>query len=256
MLSVDALPPWPLVVAVFAIAFLYSSVGFGGASGYLAAMSFFALAPAFMSTTALILNVLVASIAFIAYWRAGHLSLHLLLPFLVTSVPAAFLGGYLRIDEELYRALLYLALTYVGLRLLFFHRLQVERAGQRPIPRLGLAVSGLLIGLLSGILGLGGGIFLSPLIILTGWGTVQQAAASSAAFIVINSLSGLAGRWLGGNFVFGLLGWTLLPVGLLGALLGSRLGSRRLSGTALHRLLGLVLLLAALRYFLGLAGLL
>ncbi len=254
MPPVDSLPPWSLVVAVFLVAFLYSSVGFGGASGYLAAMSLFALPPAFISTTALLLNVLVASIAFLAYWRAGHLSWGLLLPFLVTSVPGAFLGGYLQVEEPIYRTLLHLALGYVGLRLLLSWGTAPGLGSRADAPLAGLAASGLVIGLLSGILGLGGGIFLSPLIVLTGWGTAQQAAASAAAFIVINSLSGLAGRWLGGNFLFGVWGWSLLPVGVVGALLGSRLGARRLSGPFLRRLLGSVLLLAALRYFLELAG--
>jgi hypothetical protein len=250
MLDPNSLPPWQLVALVLSVAFLYSSVGFGGASGYLAAMSLFAISTQLMAGTALTLNILVASIAFVAYWREGYFSGRLLLPFLLTSVPAAFAGGYIRVHDEVYLMLLYLALAYVGARLLFlndFGRRRTEVGQTYSLPA--ILVSGAAIGLVSGIVGLGGGIFLSPLIVLTGWGTPKQAAASSAGFIVVNSASGLLGRVISGNFMFGLLGMALLPIGLVGAMAGSRLGARYLSGTALRRLLGLVLLLAVARFW-------
>ncbi|RME65726.1 MAG: sulfite exporter TauE/SafE family protein [Caldilineae bacterium] len=249
-LDPGAFPPWQLAALVLAVAFLYSSVGFGGASGYLAAMSLFALSVNFMASTALVLNVLVASIAFAAYLRAGHFQMRLLAPFLLGSLPASFLGGYIHVEDAVYRTLLYLALTYLGIRLLMGNGLPVEgkRAPARP-SWAWMLIGGAGIGLLSGILGLGGGIFLSPLIVLAEWGTPKQAAASSAGFIVVNSVSALLGRMVGGNFVFGAMGAALLPVGLVGALAGSRLGARRLSGPALRRLLGVILLLAAGRFF-------
>ncbi len=255
MLDPNTLPPWQLTALVFAVAFLYSSVGFGGASGYLAAMSLFALSTQFMAGTALTLNILVASVAFLAYARAGHFSPRLLGPFLLTSVPAAFLGGYLRVDEEIYRMLLYTALAYVGVRLLFFQSLgRAEGSQAKALPWPLVLLSGGIIGLVYGMVGLGGGIFLSPLVILAGWGTPKEAAATSAGFIVVNSVSGVLGRILGGNFVFGLMGAALLPVGLVGALAGSRLGARYLSGQALRRLLGGILLLAVARFWLGYLG--
>lgn len=249
-MTYDLLPSLPLVLLVFAIAFLYSSVGFGGASGYLAAMSLFAFSPDLMASTALMLNVLVASIALTTFRRAGHFEPGLLLPFVITSVPAAFVGGYVEIDERIYATLLYLALAYVGIRLLR-PQSELDRSNPRPPSRLWMAGAGALIGLISGLLGLGGGIFLSPLIVLAGWGNPAQAAATSAGFILVNSLAGLSGRVVGDQFVFGLLGAALLPVGLVGALLGSRWGAQRLSGNGLRRLLGVVLLLAVVRFFLG-----
>jgi uncharacterized protein len=247
-----SLPPVELIILILVVAFLYSSVGFGGASGYLAAMSFYALSTQLMASTSLVLNILVAAIAFIAYWQEGHYRPRLLLPFLLASVPAAFLGGYIEVTETFYRTLLYVALSYVGIRLLFFDRFH-ERSVEQPIhaPWLWMLLSGALIGLISGILGLGGGIFLAPVIILSGWGTPKEAATSSAGFIVVNSISSILGRLLGGNFVFGIYGAILLPAALIGGLLGSRLGAHYLSGPAMRRLLGIILLLGVVQYFLA-----
>ena len=110
-------------------------------------------------------------------------------------------------------------------------------------------IAGAIIGLLSGIIGIGGGIFLAPLIVLAGWGTPKQAAASAAAFILINSASGLVGRIAGGNLDLGLLGLALIPVGLLGAFGGSHIGSRYLSSAGMRRVLGIILLIAVSRYW-------
>jgi uncharacterized membrane protein YfcA len=128
-----------------------------------------------------------------------------------------------------------------------------ERSGKGISLAVGL-FSGAGIGLLSGIIGIGGGIFLSPLIVLAGWGTPKQAAASAAGFIFVNSLSGLLGRMVGGNLDIGWVGIALIPIGLLGALAGSRLGARHLSGAALRRLLGIILAIAVLRFWLGYFG--
>jgi uncharacterized protein len=247
-----SLPPLQLIILVLLVAFLYSSVGFGGASGYLAVMSLYALPTQLMASTSLALNILVASIAFIAYWREGYSRPRLLLPFLLASVPAAFLGGYTEVTDTIYRTLLYVALSYVGIRLLFFDNVKAERAAHLvKAPWLWVLLSGAGIGLLSGILGLGGGIFLAPVIILSGWGTPKEAASASAGFIVVNSISSILGRLLGGNFVFGIYGALLLPAALIGGLLGARLGSRYLSGPAMRRLLGIILLLGVVQYFLA-----
>lgn len=242
------MPPYPLTVAVSAIAFLYSSVGFGGATGYLAAMSIFGVQPEVMASTALILNVMVASISFSSYYRAGHLNIRLLWPFLVTSTPAAFLGGYLELTDQIYFALLYAVLTFVALRLLFFsNRLETRTVSLPPLWLALLVGAG--IGLLSGMVGIGGGIFLSPVIILSGWGTSKQASAVAALFITLNSISGLAGRFTGGNFVFGELGVMLIPFGLLGALAGSYMGAKQFSGLALRRALGIVMTFAVIHFW-------
>ncbi|MEZ4830427.1 MAG: TSUP family transporter [Caldilineaceae bacterium] len=243
------LPPWTLVVLVFVVAFFYASVGFGGASGYLAAMGLFALSTDMMASTALTLNIIVAGMAFGAYVRAGHFRARLLWPFLLTSVPMAFVGGYIDVSDLLYRTLLYLALAYLGVRLLLFDGVDESQSGAIRASWLWMLLSGAAIGLLSGMLGLGGGIFLSPLIVLSGWGKAKEAAASSAGFIIVNSVSSIVGRLLGGNFVFGAFGLALLPVGLAGGWLGSRWGAEKLSGPSMRRLLGAVLLLGVVQYF-------
>lgn len=252
MIAANSLPPWQLLVAIPLIAFLYASVGFGGASGYLAAMSLFVIPPNVMSSTALMLNVLVSSIAFIAYYRARHFTPRLLWPFLLTSIPAAFLGGYIEVSTNTYLALLYASLTYVAYRMLVFRK---DGGGDgrnyKAMPLLIATACGAGIGLLSGIIGIGGGIFLSPLIVLAGWGSPKQAAASAAGFIFVNSASGLIGRLAGGNLEFGLLGYALIPLGIAGALGGSRLGARYLSGNSVRRLLGVVLLLAVANFWLA-----
>jgi len=249
LIEAQNLPPLTLALFVLAIAFLYASVGFGGASGYLAAMSLFTISPEVMASTALALNILVSAIALVAYYRARHFVPELLWPFLITSVPAAFIGGYLRVQADVYFALLYITLTYIAIRMLFFKE---NPSAALSLTRAAALVSGAVIGLLSGILGIGGGIFLSPLIVITGWGTSKQAAASAAAFILVNSLSSVLGRVVGNNMELGLLGLSLLPVGFLGALGGSQLGARYLSGSNLRRLLGVILLIAVARYWLSL----
>ena len=243
------------MLVVFSVAVIYSSIGFGGASSYLAVMSLFNVVPASSATIALCLNILVAGIAFINYLRYGHLQVKLLVPFLVTSIPAAFVGGALKISFSLYQFLLHAVLLYVALRMLFFPKPEPrpEQAYNHLPIRLALML-GILLGLVSGIIGIGGGIFLSPLIILAGWGNAKQAAAVSAAFIVLNSISGLIGRLTGGTFMFGSLGWSLLPVGVVGGLIGSYLGARYLPGKNVQRILAVILLSVVLRYVIGLIG--
>lgn len=239
-----------LSIVVFMIATLYASAGFGGASGYLTAMSFFSIPVTVMASTALVLNILVSSISFTNYSRAGHLKPKLLLPFLITSVPAAFLGGYMKISDQTYTTLLYLVLTYLALRMLFF-RTPADAVNweSRPVSLWAALVSGAIIGLLSGMLGMGGGIFLSPLILLMQWGSSKEAAASAGGFIAINSLSGLLGRMLGGTLAFGEFGLWLLPAGLLGAWIGSQLGAIKFSGAGVRRALGTILIVAVGTYW-------
>jgi uncharacterized protein len=203
-----------------------------------------------MASTALILNILVASISFSAYYRAGHLNIRLLWPFLVTSIPAAYFGGYLKLSDQIYYILLYAVLTYVALRLLFFNNPKASLQTQNKLPPLWASLpTGLVIGLLSGMVGIGGGIFLSPVIILARWGNPKQSSAVAAAFIVLNSVSGLVGRIAGGAFAFDTFAFTLIPFGLLGALGGSWLGVHRLSIPSLQRALGVIVFLAATNYW-------
>ena len=234
-----------LSLLVFIVAALYSSAGFGGASGYLIVMNLFGVPANIMASTALLLNIFVSSISFANYYKAGHFRSGLLVPFLITSIPAAFLGGRIELSNETYSILLYGVLTYLAIRMVFFPTItEAPDWTARPIPIWAALLSGAGIGLLSGILGIGGGIFLSPLIILMGWGNSKQAAASAGGFIAINSVSALIGRFTNGTFALGEFGIPLIIVGLLGALIGSQLGAVKFSGASVRRVLGMILIIA------------
>lgn len=225
------------------VAALYSAVGHGGASGYLAVMSFIFLNPSIMSTTALILNVLVAGIGTIQFSRAGHFSWKLAWPFVLLSIPAAFVGGLLRIHDLIYSLLLAGVLLFASYRLV---RGAAGRREESPVPpSFSVAVgSGAGIGLLSGIVGVGGGIFLSPVMVLMKWATMKRTAAVSAFFIVVNSVAGLGGRFARGGLEIGTI-WPFVLAAAIGGLLGSYLGASRINSRALRQLLGVVLLIAA-----------
>lgn len=241
--------PWALAgigVLIFLVAALYSSVGHGGASGYLAVLSFFLFAPKEMATAALVLNTLVAGTSALTYRRAGHFSFRLLWPFAVSSVPAALAGGLARISPQSYAFLLAAALFVAAMRMALVVGPRGQAMGSKA-PSLTVALpTGGAIGLLSGIVGIGGGIFLSPLMLLLRWADAKQTAAVSAVFIVINSLSGLIGRALGGNFQIGSLA-LLVPFAFAGGLVGSYFGAWRFSGIVLRRLLAVALVVAGVK---------
>jgi uncharacterized membrane protein YfcA len=241
-----------LYLLVFTIAVIYSSAGFGGASGYLLAMTFFHIPANVMSSTALVLNIFVASVSFTSYARAGHFRPRLLVPFLITSIPAAFFGATIKISGQTYATLLYGVLTYLAVRMVFLPTLSEKPNWvARSIPLWAALSSGAVIGLLSGMLGIGGGIFLSPLIILMQWGDSKQAAASAGGFIAINSISGLVGRIASGTFTIGAFGIPLVGVGLLGALIGSQLGALKFSDAGVRRALGTILIIAVVTYWIN-----
>jgi len=228
----------------FAVAALYSSVGHGGASGYLAVLSFFAMAPKAMSTTALLLTLLVSAVAFISFYRAGHFSAALTWPFLLTSVPAAFFGGLIQVPAHVYALLLAGALFFAAFRLIMEFR-PAPTDSVRKFPSLFATLPvGAAIGLLSGIVGVGGGIFLSPLILLMRWADVKKTSATSACFILVNAVAGLAGRFLRGSFEVGMLA-PFLVAAFCGGLVGSHLGAHLFSGRTLQRALAVVLIIAA-----------
>lgn len=234
---------WWLVPTFFVIALVYASVGHGGASGYLAALSFVGLRPDSMATTALTLNLLVAGVALINFARAGHWIGRLAWPFIVASVPAAVLGGAVPVPIQWYAALLALALAVAAYRLAIDVSGRAEDALSLPRIAVALPVGGG-IGWLSGAVGVGGGIFLSPLLLLRRWATPKQTAAASSAFIVANSAAGLGGRALRAGLEYGTL-WPLLVAALLGGLVGSQLGANHFSGKMVKRCLAVVLLVAA-----------
>ena len=232
-----------LLVLIFLVALIYASVGHGGASGYLAVMSLIGhYPPAQMSTSALLLNVLVAGTAWLMFWRAGHGSFALLWPFALTSIPAAMLGGWLPVSAQLYRQLLAVCLLVAAARLCLPNLGDHERPSP-PSPAVALPVGGVL-GVVSGIVGVGGGIFLSPLMVLRRWATVKRTAAISAAFIVLNSIAGLAGRLIAGRLhVESML--PLVIAAFAGGLAGAWLGAHHFSSLWLRRWLACVLLIAA-----------
>ena len=245
------LPSDPLLLAlllglVFLVALAYSSVGHGGASGYLAVLSFFGLSPAAMAPSALFLNLLVAGTSFTAYWRAGLFVFRLLWPFLLTSIPFAFLGGLTSVPVRVYLLLLSVVLLFAAFRLLVVVPPREEERFVRP-PPLAIALPvGAGIGFLSGVIGVGGGIFLSPLLILLKWADAKRTAAVSAAFIWINSLAGLYGHLLRKSVDWSGLMW-LVAAAFAGGLAGSYLGARRFRGLWLRRILAVVLLVATLK---------
>lgn len=234
-----------LCVLVFFVALLYSSVGHGGASGYLAILSFFAVAPSLMASTALLLNVLVAGLSLISYYRAKHLSLTLVWPFILASIPAAFIGGSIPVTEKVYFILLAIVLLFASFRLAYSADIPANDELQPVKLPISLPV-GAGIGLLSGIVGVGGGIFLSPLMVIMKWATTKRTAAVSALFIVVNSIAGLAGRGLRGDLDIA-TSIPLLIAAFGGGLIGSYYGARKFSGQLLRRILALVLLVAAFK---------
>lgn len=233
-----------LEAAFFLIALLYSTTGHGGGSGYIAIMALLGLAPHEIKPLALEMNIIVSSVATFQFYRAGHFKQALFLPFILGSLPLAMLGGYLQLPTHWFNLLMGLALIFAALRI------AIKRPAGLPAlaPNFGMAIlAGAAIGLLSGLIGVGGGIFLTPLLLLLGWANPRQAAAVSAPFILLNSLSGLAGFSAHTAQVLpsGII-WFALSV-LLGGLLGSHLGSRSLPMKAVARVLSAVLLIGGFK---------
>jgi len=235
-----------LAVLIFGAACLYSSVGHAGASGYLAAMALFGLAPAVMKPSALTLNILVAAIATVKFCRAGCFSWRLLWPFAVASVPLAFVGGMLHLPGAYYRPVVGVVLLYAAYRMYRASRHADQPGNTRPPQMVAAILAGGAIGLLSGLTGVGGGIFLSSLLLFMGWAETKQTSGVSAVFILVNSIAGLGGH---------LSSMPQLPTALpfwavaaaAGGWLGSEYGSRRLASGTVQLLLALVLVIAGLK---------
>jgi len=233
-----------LAALVLLAAVLYSSVGHGGASAYLAAMALFGIAPGVMKPAALVMNVAVALVGTTRFARAGLVPGRLLLPLLLGSIPAAFLGGLAQLPTATHRLLLGVVLILAAGRLAWGG--EAERP-LRPAPTWPWLVAlGAALGLVSGLTGVGGGIFLSPLLVLTGWEGVRRTAGASAAFILANSVSGLLGHLGAGRPIPAGVG-LLSVVAVAGGVYGSWLGVRRLSTLALRRLLAVVLVVAGVK---------
>ncbi len=234
-----------LAALIFIAALLYSSVGHAGASGYLAAMALFGLAPVIMKPTALSLNILVSVIVTIKFYRAGHFSWSLFWPFALASIPFAVLGGYLSLPGAVYKPLVGLVLLGTAWKSLHeAKRLTAREINPQPLPVALFAGAG--IGLLSGLTGVGGGIFLSPLLLLRGWAEPRKVSAVAAAFILVNSVAGLLGLVSRSPELPAALPWWALAAAV-GGYIGSEFGSRRLGNPTIQRLLALVLAIAGLK---------
>ena len=241
-----------LTLLILLIALLYASVGFGGGSGYLALMGLFNIDPAVMKPTALALNILVTTIGTYKYSRAGYFSWKLFLPFAITSIPFAFLGGRLNLNGDIYKGIVGALLLYAALRIFFTSRI----ADTKPIsaPPLWIALlSGGMIGFISGITGVGGGIFLSPLVLLMGWATPKETAGVATVFVLVNSISGLTGHWSSTlSLPPQILYWGIAVI--LGGWIGAEYGSRKLANPLIRKVLALILFLGGVKMFFAALG--
>jgi len=234
------------LVSLFVIAFLYSSVGHGGGTGYLALLALFGVAPVFMKSTALTLNVFVAAIAFFSYYKAGYFKWKLIFPFLITSIPFAYLGALIIINPSAYKIILGIFLLIAVARMLFVPKAITENSRQMPL--IIALVIGAVLGFFSGMIGIGGGIILSPILILMHWANVKESAAASALFILLNSISGLSAL-LQGGFTFNPNIDAWIAVGVIGGISGSYMGSYKLKPEKLKYVLASVLLMASIKLF-------
>jgi len=235
---------WLFMLLLPIVAFLYSSVGHGGASGYLALMALFSFAPEVMKPTALLLNLFVAGIAFYYYYKEGYFNRKLFLYFALASIPMAFLGGTIEVDSSIYKNILGILLIFAVLKMLNVFGKESTVIKDVKMWQ-GLLVGGA-IGFFSGLIGIGGGIILTPVIILLHWGKMKEAAAVSALFIWVNSAAGLIGQFSSGvnlsakSFVF-------VGIAIIGGLFGGYIGSKNINNQGLRYVLAFVLIIASVK---------
>ena len=238
--------PFFFLVILPVVAFLYAAVGHGGASGYLALMALFSFAPETMKSTGLLLNLFVAAISFYHFWRTGNFNGRLFIAFAVSSIPLSFLGGLLDVNTKAYKIILGILLLFAIAKMLNLfgkesNQIRRVKWGE------GLLTGGI-IGFFSGLIGIGGGIILSPVLLLMRWGTMKEAAAVSALFIWVNSASGMIGQLVKG-VTFDNHSWLFVILAVLGGFLGGYVGSKKMNNSNLRYLLAFVLILASVKLF-------
>ncbi|WP_430815050.1 sulfite exporter TauE/SafE family protein [Carboxylicivirga sp. RSCT41] len=232
-------------LAIFFTSVLYSSVGHGGASGYLAIMALFAIEPVYMRASALTLNMFVAGISFYHFYRGGHFRYKLLLPFIALSIPMSYIGARVEVNAHTYKIILGVFLLIAVVRMLFFSKEEKEtKAIHVPLALL----LGAILGFFSGMIGIGGGIILSPLLLIMGWATIKETAAISAIFIFLNSASGILGVLAHGFEPVSSI-YVLIALGITGSMIGSYLGQKKLTPRYLMQVLSVVLLFASFKLF-------
>lgn len=243
--------PVVIIFAIFIVAVMYSSVGHGGASGYLAVMAILGVMAEITRPTALVLNLFVASIATYQFWRAGYFSWAVFWPFAAASIPAAFIGGMISLPTNVYKIVLGVVLMMAALRLAWKLKAGIE--AEQPNILIALAI-GAVIGLLSGLVGVGGGIFLTPILLLANWSETKTASGVSAAFILVNSASGLLGNaLLGKGSSLSTLPtnvWFWIIAAVIGGVIGSTMGAKKLDSLTMRRVLAAVLLFAGVKLIL------
>lgn len=233
-----------LAAAMLVAAFIYASVGHGGASAYLAAMALAGVAPAEMRPIALVLNIVVSAIATFKFWRAGHFRWRLFWPFAIVSIPLAYVGGAITLPGTAYRILVGAVLVYAAWQLWRSGRAGEEMRAVREPPVPSAMAIGAAMGLLSGLTGVGGGIFLSPLLLMLGWAGTKQTSAVAAPFILVNSVAGLAAGLVVRTAALPAHTAILIGAVLIGGWIGAEYGSRRFTNPVVRRVLAVVLALA------------
>ena len=231
-----------LTCLIFAAALLYSSVGHAGASGYLAAMALMGVSASVMKPTALVLNIIVATIATVRFYKAGCFSWPTLWPFVIAAIPLSFVGGAIQLPTLVYKPVVGGVLLFAAVRLVD-SAVKGQSAAAKHAPIWAAVVFGASIGLLAGLTGTGGGIFLSPLLLFLGWAEIRETAGVTAAFVLVNSIAGLAGNLASVQHLPSEIGvWALAAA--IGGIVGAELGSRRLAPVTLRYLLAAVLFVA------------
>lgn len=234
-----------LLLLIFIGALLYSSVGHGGASAYLAIMALYGLAPEEMKPIALVLNILVSMVGTWKYYRTGHFAWSIFLPIASASIPFSFIGGFITAPPHIYKTLTGFILLFASYPLLM-HKENKEQPLNK-MPLITAMVLGSVIGLLSGLIGVGGGIFLSPLLIFMGWANTRTTSGISAMFILVNSIFGILGLVSANQIALPSYLWLLAPAAVLGGLIGSHLGSRKAKNTTILKFLAFILIIAGVK---------
>ncbi len=247
MIPIDSLSLL-FLLALFAVAFLYASVGHGGASGYLALMGLYQISPETMKPSALMMNIVVSLIAFSQYSRTTSLNKKLFLLLIIGSIPAAYFGAWVTLDATVYKRILAVILLVPIVRLVGFS--VKERSVLNEPHQVFAVLIGIVIGFLSGMIGIGGGILLSPLLLLLGWTNIKQASLISALFIFLNSISGMVGL-VSKGIVLNSMIYLWIAVAVLGGTAGAYFGSQKFNNATLRMLLGVVLFIASIKLFLS-----